>query len=178
MSGQDEAAAWVLSSHAREARLVRIEAGRLLLADAAEAAPWPGANEGLRFSSGTNRIDGIALNGVAQPIVALDARARALVRDDGMLLVNGQESGVRTGSALASLWPGALAASAAESPDEPDAVRVLQGRARRWEETLRMPMRGRVTALASRRDGDAVDLLVVLARAGGAELVRVELRQE
>src|SRR5436189_118171 len=83
----------LLSSHAREARLARIDAGRLSLAETAEAAPWPGAREGLRFFAGTNRIDGLAAAGVAQPLLALDVRSRAAVRDDGMLLVNGEETG-------------------------------------------------------------------------------------
>jgi hypothetical protein len=174
----DEKAAWLLSSHAPGARLVRVEGARLLLADAADAAPWPAAAEGLRFQPGTNRIEGFATDDGPQPLVAVDPTARALVRDDGMLLVDSSETGVRVGSALASLWPRTLAASAPDPPSARDAVLVLRKQADRWEEELRIEVVGRVAALAGRGDGSAADLLIALLTPAGCELLHLELRQE
>jgi hypothetical protein len=178
VSRPDEKAAWLLSSHAQGARLVRVEGARLLLSGAADAAPWPDAPEGLRFQPGTNRIDGFATADGPQPLVALDPISRALVRDDGMLLVDSSETGVRVGSALASLWPRTLAASAPDPPSAQDAVVVLRKQSDRWEEALRIEVFGRVIALAGRGDGGAADLLIALLTPAGCELLRLELRQE
>lgn len=174
----DERAAWLVSSYAEGARLVRIEGPRLLLGDTADAAPWPNADEGLRFRTGTNLVDGLVTGDGAQPIVALDPVSRAVVREDGMLLVDSAPTGMRVGSAIASPWPRTLVASAPDPPSTEDALLVLRNDGSGWEEALRIRVPGVVSALAARGGSGASDVVVALASAGGRELLRLELRPE
>lgn len=174
----DERAAWLVSSYAEGARLVRVDGARLVLGDTADAAPWPGAPEGLRFRPGTNLIDGLATGDGAQLIVALDPVSRAVVREDGMLLVDAVPTGMRVGSAIASPWPRTLVASAPDPPAVEDALLVLRYVGSGWQEALKIRVPGVVSALAARGGSGASDVVVALVSAAGPELLRLELRPQ
>jgi len=172
----DESAAWLLSSYAEGAQLVRVDGPRLVLGDVAAAAPWPSAPEGLRFRPGTNLVDGVGSDAGAFAIVALDTASHAVVREDGMLILEAGETQLRVGSAIASLWPDALLASGAGPPGAADALSLLRRAGAAWERVWSVALPGDVTAVAARSGARAADVVVALRSAAGPELMRLELR--
>jgi hypothetical protein len=170
----EEGAAWLASSYLAGAQLVRVDGPRLVLGDVAQAAPWPGAPEGLRFRPGTNLVDGIE----GLPLVAVDPVSRAVVREDGMLMVDSAAAGFRVGSAVASLWADTLVASAPGPPALGDTLLVLRRSDGLWKQWSSMPVPGTVTAMAARAGARSADVVVALHTPAGAELLRLEVRTE
>jgi hypothetical protein len=170
-----DGAAWLLSSYLERAQLVRVEGPRLVLVETADAAPWPQAPAGLRYKSGTNLVEGMSADAELD-ILALDPMSRAVVREDGTLLLDATPAGIRVGSAIASAWPGMLLASADRAPAGEDRVIAWRRTAGAWEECWSIALPGTVSALAARGDSRRADVLVALRTATGAELVHLELR--
>jgi hypothetical protein len=140
------------------------------------AAPWPSAPEGLRFRPGTNLVEGIRGDAGAFAILALDTASRAVVREDGMLICDEREAGIRVGSAIASLWPDSLLASTAAPPGAEDALLLLRRARGSWERSWSAALPGSVTAVAARPETRGADVVVALQTAAGHELLRLELR--
>jgi len=123
-----ESSCWAMTSRSPRAVLFSLEGTRLVPVQQADVLPWPGAAAGARFRPGTNLLE-VALPGLDGPVLALEAERGWAVDAGGVLarLGNGSaaSSGPRVGSALAPLWPGALAAASAEPPGEHDRILVL-----------------------------------------------------
>jgi hypothetical protein len=174
----DDSAAWLLSSHAPRARLVRIDGRRLLLDAEADAVPWPDAAQGLRFRMGTNLLEGLEVAGARPALVAVDAASRAAVVEDGALLVDSAPTGTRVGGAVATLWPGMLIASAADPPSSEDSLLVLSRVGGAWRVAPGIRVGGAVRALAAHADGAATGrVAVAVAAAGRFELLHFEARR-
>lgn len=171
-------AAWLLSSHAPRARLVRIEGGSLVLDAEADAAPWPEAPEGLRFRAGTNLLEGLELDGSRPALIAVDPAAGAAVLEDGGLLVGAVLTEARAGGAVATLWPGALVVSSAEPPGSSDTLVVRSRAGKAWSSGSALRIPGSVRAVAALpTETGAARVAVALARAsGGVELRMFEAR--
>ncbi len=170
-------AAWLLTSHAPRPRLVRIEGARLVLDVEAEAAPWPDAPLGLRFRGGTNLLEGLEKGAERPALVTLDPVSRAAVAEDGSLLVNAVSIGLRVGSAIATLWPGSLLASAADPPGAEDALVLVTREGGHWRVAPAIRVAGVVRALAVDAEGAAAARVVVaVVAAGGNELLQFEAR--
>jgi hypothetical protein len=163
-----DATCWALANTSARSALFLIEPERLLPVQEADALPWPGAQAGLRFRTGTNRIDGLG----EQPLIAL---ADGLgVTPDGRLA--GLESDApRVGSALARLDQQLLAASSARPPGEADALVVID---LAHGGSVESPVQGTLRALAAVPDGPPWRVLgIVEASEGGATLVTWQVRR-
>jgi hypothetical protein len=148
----DESGAfWALTSRATEATLYRIEGGQLQEVARADALPWAGCAEGLRFQPGTNLIQGrVASLGAGpfltlEPGVAVDASGRLRAAE-----VETEEPGPRVGPTLAALGDSLLAASRADPPGSTDAILLLSRGDAGWEVRQTLPVEGAVRALAAR----------------------------
>ncbi len=176
---------WALSSRSPRASLFAVEDGGRKLSErlVADALPWPGSPEGLRFRPGTNLLEG-TLDGVgAGPFLAVtDAQVGVAVAPDGRLRVSTPDgprsSGVRSGPGLACLWKGILAAASAAPPGAADAILILERGEQDWGLADRLPMPGAVRALAASVHGETARLVAVLEEPGGETyLLVLDLRR-
>jgi hypothetical protein len=148
----DESGAfWALTSRFPLATLYRIEGRGLAEVAQADAMPWPGCAEGLRFRAGTNVLQArVASLGpgpylTVEPGFAVDA--------DGRLLEAETETGENTprvGPTLAALGRNRLAASRAVAPGAGDEILLLGRDAAGWTLEQALPVEGAVRALAAR----------------------------
>jgi hypothetical protein len=178
---EGEGAAWVHRSGWTQAILVSSDNGTLTRDSAADVLPWPGAPNGVRFRVGTSLIEA-RLDGVADgPYVALSPDGRAAADAEGRLLLARPEpaspstAAVAVGSALAHPWPDVVVASSAAA-DAPDALLIVRigGPPRVLS---RVPLNGRIQALAVRREGGIGIVLAAIEDALGHALVRVDIRR-
>lgn len=178
---EGEGGAWIHRSGWAEAILVSVENGALVQESAASALPWPGAPSGVGFRAGTSLIEGRLDDLPDGPYVALSPDGRAAVSADGRLLLARREaapaasSDLRAGSAVVQPWPDVLVASS-PTPDAPDALLVVRtGSPARL--LARVPMNGRIRALAVRAEGPNGVVLAAIEDESGHALMRVDLRQ-
>lgn len=148
----DESGAfWALSSRVPSAALYRIESRRLTEIASADALPWPGCPEGLRFRDGTNLVQGrVASLGpgpflTLEPGFAVDADARLREAE-----VETGEDAARVGPTLAALGGSLLAASQPGPPGASDEILLLARTATGWTVEQALPVEGAVRALAAR----------------------------
>jgi len=175
---EHDGALWALTSRTPRATLFALEDGRLVERQQAEALPWPGCPNGVRYRPGTNLIEAAIAGLGAGPFLALDDSVPDVwVTGDG--LVRGEVEGDRVlaGTALAPLWPGAVAASSAQPPGDDDAILVLSTSGPggpRLVDSLRVD--GAVRALAAREHGPIVRLVAAVdERDGSARLLVLDL---
>ena len=160
-----ERAFWALTNRAPRAALYAFEGDRLALREEAAALPWPGSEAGLRFRPGTNLIEG-RLSGVGQgPFLAVGAGGA--VAPDGRLLPHGS-SDLRVGTALAPLWPGAVAASSALPPGPVDSILILSAGSSGVELVDSVPVDGAIRALARQPRGRADRLIAAVETPEGS----------
>jgi len=178
---EGEAACWALTSRAPRSVLFSVEGGQLTARQEAEALPWPGAAAGVRVRAGTNLFEA-ALPGAAGPFLALESEHGWVVGADARLARAGAvaEAGpseVRAGPALALVWPGVLAAAAAEPPGERDRILLLREDAPAVA-LAALPVDGAIRALAARRRGSTAVLAAATEQpAGGFRLALFELAE-
>ena len=142
------------------ATVFAVEGERLSVASAAaDAVPWPGIANGVRFRPGTNLVEG-ALDAVGSgPFLALDGDGAALVAvgADGTLLTSGgadgPQAGPRVGSCVAAPRPGTLVATAPGPAGRARRPAVPATGARRTRSARGCPIDGAVRALAARAAG-------------------------
>jgi hypothetical protein len=160
-----ERAFWALTNRAPRAALYAVEGDRLALREEAAALPWPDSEAGLRFRSGTNLIEG-RLNGIGQgPFVAV--AVGGAVGPDGRLLPHGSAD-LKVGSALAPLWPGAMAASSALPPGPVDSILILSTGPSGVALVDSVPVDGAIRALARQPRGRADRLIAAVETPEGA----------
>jgi hypothetical protein len=177
---EGESSCWALTSRMPRAVLFSLDGGRLAPVDEADVVPWPSTAAGARFRPGTNLIEA-GLSGVDSPLLALETDAAWIVAADGRLsraaTASPVETTLRVGPALAVLWPGVLAAAAAEAPAERDRILfVRDGPAPALAGEL--SVEGTLRALAARRHG-ATSLLAAATedRGGGFRLALFEVAE-
>jgi hypothetical protein len=178
-----EGSAWVLRSGWGEARLVRRDdsaTGGLAEDSQAVALPWPGAPpSGVRFRAGTSLVEGPLAALGDGPYLALAETGGAAVDAEGVLRVAhaGDPASpverLRVGSALAQPWPDTLVASSA-APEPPDALLVILLAPQPCVAT-RVPLDGRVRALAATTNGAGATIFAALEDGTGSRIVRVEI---
>ncbi|HKC10789.1 MAG TPA: hypothetical protein VKI41_01895 [Vicinamibacteria bacterium] len=176
---------WAVTSRSPRASLFAVEEGGRRLGErlVADALPWPGSPGGLRFRPGTNLLEG-SLEGLGPgPFLAVtDAAAGVAVDPDGRLRVSAPDgprsSGLRSGTGLASLWKGILAAASASPPGATDAILILERGEREWILADSLPVPGAVRALAASVHGDTARLVAALEDPGGETyLLLLDLRR-
>ena len=166
---EGESACWALTSRMARAVLFSLDGARLSAADQADVVPWPSAAAGARFRPGTNLIEA-ALPGLDGPLLALEADAGWVVAADGRLSRAGplppRETALRVGPAVALLWPGLLAAAAADAPAERDRILFVRDGP---EPALagELSVEGTLRALAARRHGTTALLAAATEERGG-----------
>lgn len=171
---------WALTSRAPRAALFAVEGHRLEPRLEAEAVPWPGSESGLRFRSGTNLMEARLASLGLGPFLRLSGPDLA-VDPDGHVRVGTadgpRDTGLRAGPALATLWPGTLAAASPSPPQEADAVFLFQ----RDDTDLRLleslPMAGSVRALAARVRAGVARLVAAIEEGDGVHLLVVDLKK-
>jgi hypothetical protein len=155
-----EEAFWALTNCAPRAVLFGVEGHRLISREEAAALPWPASESGLRFRAGTNLVEGHLLRLGAGPFLALDGALA--VSAEGRLLPH-ESLDMRVGTALAALWPGAVAATSAAAPGEPDAILILGVEPAGARLLDSLPVEGAVRALASVARGRGERLVAAVA---------------
>jgi hypothetical protein len=176
---------WAVTSRSPRASLFAVEEGGRRLGErlVADALPWPGSPGGLRFRPGTNLLEG-TLEGLGSgPFLAVtDAPVGVAVDPEGRLRVSTPEgpraSGLRSGTGLACLWRGFLAAASAAPPGAADAILILERRERDLSLADSLPVPGVVRALAASVHGDTARLVAALEDPGGETyLLFLDLRR-
>jgi len=174
-----DSAFWAITSRSPRALLFAVEEGRLVERQQADALPWPACPAGLRYRAGTNLIEGSVAGLGPGPFLALDDSVPGLaVHADGAL-AESAVNGLAVGPALASLWPGVVAAASPRPPGDDDAILVVALRggstdAPRVLESVRVD--GAVRALASHARGESVRLVAAVEDAeGGTRLLAMDL---
>lgn len=150
-SGED--AFWALTNTRAEAHLFGVAGSGLVTRRRADALPWPGSTEGLRYRAGTNLIEG-SLPGLGEgPFLGLDSlEGGAIVSPEGHLTWAGETlQSPRVGPTLTRPWPATLVTSTAAPPGEVDALLVIAREASGLRIVARIPVEGSVRALASQR---------------------------
>lgn len=169
---------WVLRSGWTEALLLSLDGEALAITSAADVLPWPGGGKGVRFRSGTSLIEG-PLNGLGDgPYIAVAPDGTAAVDPDGRLLLADHvvpADAPRVGSAVVRPWPGLVVASSPNAPDADDALLLI--RLEPPHVVARLPVSGRIRALAVRTSGAQGIVLAAVESEGGTELVRFDLRR-
>jgi hypothetical protein len=164
----DESGAfWALTSCASAAALFRIEGRQLKAVSEADALPWTGSPEGLRFRPGTNLVDGrIASLGIG-PFLAVEPGV-AIARDGRLRTSDEDEDGaLRAGAALASLGDGLFAVSAPQPPGSDDVLRLIERAPQGLSEVLSLPLDGAIRSLAFRPRGRALRVWAGIEGQGG-----------
>jgi hypothetical protein len=175
------ATAWVLTNGAEKACLVAVDGDHLSVRAQADALPWPGSPQGLRYREGTDWIEGSVEGLGAGPFLTLLHVDRGLgVAPDGRLLdgeapERGGGSPMTVGPTLAPLWPGAVAASTARPPGSGDAILVLERGDAGLHETRALPVEGAIRAIAGRRTPEGAVLAFSTDTSEGYELWRLRL---
>lgn len=150
----DESGAfWALASGAPSAALYRVEGRQLNAVSEADALPWGGSPEGLRFRPGTNLVEGrIASLGIG-PFLAV--KPGIAVAHDARLRREGEEEGgpLRVGASIAALGNRLFAASKPQPPGREDALLLIEETPQGWSEVLSLPVDGAIRGLASREHG-------------------------
>ena len=177
-----EATAWVLTSGAASAALLACDGPRLLVRSSAQALPFAGSPEGLRFRAGTSLVEGSPAGLGPGPFVALEASGAAAVAGQGELLLPGAtgpvSAGLRVGSALARLWDGLLACSSPQAPGDTDSLWLVEVSGQLGSVADAIPVEGCLSALASRRTPGGARLLAALLEPGGrSRLLLMDLRR-
>jgi hypothetical protein len=142
---------WALTSRLPLATLYRIEGRSLVEVAQADALPWPGCAEGLRFRDGTNVLQGRVASLGPGPYLTVEPGFG--VAADGRLLEAETEAGEnapRVGPTLAALGRNWLAASQPAAPGARDAILLLHRDATGWRLEESLPVEGAVRALAAR----------------------------
>jgi hypothetical protein len=174
----DDDGGWMLRSGWAEAALLSLDGEALAITSGADALPWPGAGKGVRFRSGTSLIEG-PLNGLGDgPYVAVAPDGTAAVDPDGRLLLADHVAAAdapRVGSAVARPWPGLVVASSPAAPDAEDALLLI--RLDPPHVVARLPVSGRIRAIAVRASGAHGTVLAAVESEGGTEVVRFDLRR-
>jgi hypothetical protein len=177
---ETESACWAMTSRTPQATLFSFDGGRLAAVQQADAVPWPRATSGVRFRPGTNLLEA-ALPGIEGPVLAMEAEQGWVVQAGGLLARAGSAelagARTRTGAAIASLWPGLLAAASPDPPGEHDRILLLR------DSTLAVagsiPVDGAVRALAAhRKGGTALLAAAVEETAGGFRLALFEIGEK
>ena len=179
LQSEGGASCWALTSSAPRAVLFEVAHRRLEVHGEAEALPWPGLVDGVRFRAGTNLLDA-ALPGVDGPLLRLLAGDETFaVGTHGELWRAGHSlSAPRVGPALTPLWPGVLAAASPAAPGPTDEVLVLAADGPQPEIVSRLTVPGAVRALASRPDGRSRVLAAAIeAPVGVFRVVLIDLVQ-
>jgi hypothetical protein len=173
----DTGAFWALASPLPSATLYRIEGRRLTEISQADAMPWPGSPEGLRFRAGSNLLQArIASLGpgpylTVEPGYAVDADAR--LRDAQAETTN---DAPRVGPTLAALGSSLLAASRPDAPGASDEILLLARGGDGWAVAQAIPIEGAVRALAARpRQGQWRLVAAVEEASGATHLVILDL---
>ena len=165
----DGGAFWALTSRVGPATLYRIEGRQLVEVSQADALPWPGCIEGLRFRPGTNLLEArIASLGMGpfltlEPGFAVDQDARLRASAEGAL-----QGSLRVGPTLAVLGDSLLAASTPEAPGSADAVLLFLRETDAWTIARSFPVEGAVRALAARMSRDRFRLVAAIEEPDGS----------
>jgi hypothetical protein len=174
-----DAAFWALTSRSPRALLFAVEEGRLIERQEADALPWLACPAGLRYRPGTNLIEGDVTGLGPGPFLGLDDSAPGLAVGADGVLVDGAATGLAMGPAMASLWPGVVAAASPRPPGEDDAILVVgtrdgSGDGPRVLDSVRVD--GAVRALAARARGESMRLVAAVEdEEGGARLLVMDL---
>jgi hypothetical protein len=176
LSPIDETGAfWALASPLPSATLYRIEERRLTEVAQADALPWPGSPEGLRFRVGTNLLQArIASLGpgpylTVEPGFAVDADGR--LRDAQVETV--EDDAPRVGPTLAALGASLLAASRPDPPGVSDEILLLARGVPGWVVQQTLPVEGAVRALAARVDKGRWRLVAAVEEPDGATYLAI-----
>jgi hypothetical protein len=165
----DSGAFWALTSRASAAALYRIEGRQLTQVSEADALPWLGSPEGLRFRPGTNQIEGrIASLGLGpflaiEPGLAVDRDARLRSSPEAS-----EAGALRVGAALARLSDGLIAGSSAEPPGGADDLLLIEATPEGWALAQSLPVEGAIRALAGRQRGSHWRLVAAVEEPAGA----------
>jgi hypothetical protein len=176
---EKDAAFWALTSRSPRALLFALEGGRLAERQDADALPWPACPAGLRYRAGTNLIEGSVAGLGPGPFLGLDDSSPGLAVDAEGVLLDGAATGPTVGPALASLWPGVVAAASPRPPGESDAILIVSTRdgspeGARVMDSVRVD--GAVRALAARARGESMRLVAAVEdEEGGARLLVMDL---
>jgi hypothetical protein len=176
---EKDAAFWALTSRSPRALLFAVEDGRLVERQAADALPWPACPAGLRYRAGTNLIEGSVAGLGPGPFLGLDDSSPGLAVDAEGLLLDGGATGPAVGPAMASLWPGVVAAASPRPPGDDDAILVVaaqdgSGEGRHVLDSIRVD--GAVRALAARPRGESMRLVAAVEdEEGGARLLVMDV---
>jgi hypothetical protein len=164
---EGEGSAWAATSRARSAVLFGVEDAALVERQRAEAVPWPGSRDGLRFRPGTDLIEGSVDGLGGGPFLHLDETGLAVDRDGRLLGLSGPPGELRVGPTLAPLWPRHLAVSTAARPGERDSVLVLSLAPPLPPRPIgELPVPGSVRALAARTAANRAWLVAAVDVAG------------
>ena len=181
LSGIDETGAfWALASTSPGATLYRVEGRRLTEIAQADALPWPGSPEGLRFRAGTNLLQArIASLGpgpylTVEPGYAVDADGRLRTAP-----LETSDGAPRVGPTLAALGPSLLAASRPDPPGVSDEILLLAEGEAGWAVQQALPVEGAVRALAARPRHGHWRLVAAVEEPGGStHLIILDLAPE
>jgi len=175
-------AVWMVRTGDPGARLVETKDARLAWAATAEAAPFPGASQGLSFRAGTNLLEGSMEGAERASFVAADAASGIGVTGDGGLAGPGVRSGPRVGDALAALWQGWLVTSGPNPRDSSqasgDSLLFLEAADGDWTVAAEASIEAPVDALAARIHGGTADVAVAFHSASGNALRWFSVRRE
>jgi hypothetical protein len=173
-----EESLWVLSNRAAGALLFAREPGGLVPRGEAEALPWPGSRNGLRYRPGTNLLEG-TLSGLGDgPFLEVLAGGGAAVGPEGRLMLPrpGPEPATRVGPALATLWPPLLLAASADPPGASDRLLLVDAETGRVAEALRVD--GAIRAVAARQTPQGARVALGVAEPDGtSRLVVFDVRR-
>jgi hypothetical protein len=151
----DEAGAfWVLTSNASRAVRVSLEGGTLTQTDSSDSLPLEGSSGGLRYRVGTALLEGLGPGLGPGPHLAFDGPLAVSAR--GELLHTaprppGDAASIRSGPALATLWPGVAAAASADPPGSRDTIQLVALDRVPPVVVETIPVEGAVRALGSRQ---------------------------
>lgn len=165
----DESGAfWALTSSASAAALYRIEGRQLKPVSEADALPWSGSPEGLRFRPGTHLIEGRIASLGPGPFLAVEP-GLAVERDARLRRSSeaSETSPLRVGSSLARLGDGLVAASTAEPPGSEDALLLIEATAHGWQVARSLSVEGAIRALAARQQNHSCRLVAAVEEPGG-----------
>lgn len=174
-----DAAFWAVTSRSPRALLFAVEEGRLIERQEADALPWLASPAGLRYRAGTNLIEGAVTGLGPGPFLGLDDSAPGLAVNAEGVLVDGAATGPIVGPAMASLWPGVVAAASPRPPGEDDAILLVGTRdgsadGARILDSIRVD--GAVRALAARARGESMRLVAAVEdEEGGVRLLVMDL---
>jgi hypothetical protein len=164
----DGSSCWALVTGRRVALLFDVGKEGLERLGDAEALPWPGSPSGVRVSPGTNHLR-VTRPGLPGALLRLlPGNPSVAVSTSGQLLVGGLDTSLRTGPAVAHLFPGLLAASPASPPGAQDEILILALGDGPPEVTERLPVEGAVRALGARTSGRDLLLGAALELPGGS----------